>query len=297
MAVQYRANKYLEGIGETGIGSDNHFGEVNLREVQKVCSSMFSDVCRVYGCDDPEKLVPEVLNKNSVVKAQMAEWLCTAIHLLNQCCLPLMSTARSTIEQLQEEKISDQRAVIELQEKLICKKDGDLGLVSQTVKKELKSYSSALQQSCSTALSPKNIATAEKTITKGEDRTKEVVVFGVVEEPSECVTTKVSRILEQLDEKPRITGCRRIGQRATGESTKRPIIFSVKSTDIVYQILRKSKRLKDIEDYKTVYISSNRTPDERISRQKLVNELKERRLSDPSGRYFIRKGEIVKADN
>ena len=297
MAVQYRANKYLKGIGDTGIESENNFGEVTLREVQKVCSSMLSDVCRVYGCDDPEKLVPEVLNKNSVVKAQMAEWLCTAIHPLNQCCLPLMSTARSTIEQLQEEKISDQRTVIELQEKLICKKDGDLGLVSQTVKKELKSYSSALQQSCSTALSPKNIATAVKTITKEEDRTKEVVVFGVVEEPSECVTTKVSRILEQLDEKPRITGCRRIGQRATGESTKRPIIFSVKSTDIVYQILRKSKRLKDIEDYKTVYISPNRTPDERISRQKLVNELKERRLSDPSGRYFIRKGEIVKADN
>ena len=164
------------------------------------------------------------------------------------------------------------------------------------MQKELKTYSSALQQSCSTALSPKNIATAVKTITKEEDRTKEVVVFGVEEETDECVSTKVSGILEQLDEKPRITGCRKIGQRTTGKGKKRPIIFSVKSTDIVYQILRKSKRLKDLEGYKTVYISPNRTQDERISRQKLVNELKARRSSDPSGRYFIRKGEIVKAD-
>ena len=297
MAVQYRASKYLEGIGDTGIGTDNHFGEENLHEVQKVCTTMFSDICRVYGCDDPEKLLPEALIKTNVVKAQMAEWLYTAIDLLNHCCLPLMSSARTTIENLQEEKICDQKTVIELQQKLISKKDDELGHVSQTVQKELKSYSSALQQSCSTALSPKNIASAVKTITKEEDRTKEVVVFGVEEQDDECVSTKVSGILQQLDEKPRITECRRIGQRATGESKIRPIIFSVKSTDIVYQILRKSKRLKDLEGFRTIYISPNRTPDERISRQKLVNELKARRLSDPTGRYFIPKGEIVKADN
>ena len=120
-------------------------------------------------------------------------------------------------------------------------------------------------------------------------------MFGVDEEAGECATTKVAGILEQLEEKPLITGCRRIGQRAN--NTKRPIIFSVKSVDIVYQILRKARRLKDIEGFKTIYISPNRTPEERISRQKLVSELKKKRSDDPSARYFIRKGEIVKADN
>ena len=120
MAVQYRANKYLEGIGDTGIGTDNHFGEVNLREVQRVCGTMVSDICRVYGCDDPEKLLPETFIKTNVVKAQMAEWLYTAIDLMNHCCLPLMSSARTTIEQLQEEKIDDQRTIIELQKKLMA---------------------------------------------------------------------------------------------------------------------------------------------------------------------------------
>ena len=124
--------------------------------------------------------------------------------------------------------------------KLISKKDEELGLVSQTIQKELKTYSSALQQSCLTALSPKNIELAVETIIKEKDRTKEVVVFGVEEETDECVTTKVSSILKQLDEKPRITACRRIGQRATGESKKRLIIFSVKSTDIVYQMMSES---------------------------------------------------------
>ena len=57
---------------------------INLREVHKVCNSMFSDMCKVYGSDNPlQKLTPEVLNKNIVVNAQMAEWLFTAIHLLD----------------------------------------------------------------------------------------------------------------------------------------------------------------------------------------------------------------------
>ena len=47
--------------------SENHFSEVNLQEVQKVCNTMISDVCRVYGCDNPEKLLPEALIKPNVV--------------------------------------------------------------------------------------------------------------------------------------------------------------------------------------------------------------------------------------
>ena len=65
----------------------------------------------------------------------------------------------------------------------------------------------------------------------------------------------------------------------------------------MYQILRKAKRLKDIDGYKTVYISPNRTNEERLSRRTLVNnELKQKRLEDQSSHYFIRKGKIVKAE-
>ena len=127
--------------------------------------------------------------------------------------------------------------------------------MNKTVEKEMKSFSSVLQQSCTTALSPKNIATEVKKISKEEDRTKEVVIFGVIEEQSESPAAKVTEILEQLEEKTCILDCKRIGQRATG--TNRPIIFTVKSTDIVYQILRKAKRLKDKDGFKTVYISPN----------------------------------------
>ena len=61
----------------------------------------------------------------------------------------------------------------------------------------------------------------------------------------------------------------------------------------MYQILKKAKQLRDIEGYKTIHISPNRTREERIVRQKLVSELKEKRRGDQNSRYFIRKGEIV----
>ena len=189
MAVQYRSKKYLDEIMETSIGTDDQFCEENLREVYKASQTMFNDLCKAYGAEDPKKLLPELLNKNSIVKAQMAEWLFSAIFLLDHCCLPLMSSAKCQIEKLQEEKICDQQEVIDLQKELISKKSEQLSLVNKTVEMEIKSFSSVLQQSCSTALSPKNIATAVKKISKEEDRTKEIVVFGVDEEQSESPTS------------------------------------------------------------------------------------------------------------
>ena len=57
--------------------------------------SMLGDMRKVYGYDDPQKLYPDVLNKNTVVKAQMAEWLFSVIYLLDHGFLPLMSSAIS----------------------------------------------------------------------------------------------------------------------------------------------------------------------------------------------------------
>ena len=103
--------------------------------------------------------------------------------------------------------------------------------------------------------------------------------------------SKVSEILDLLEEEPKVIDCRRIGHDHPGKP--RPIRFKVRNSNIVYQILRKAKRLKDIEGYKTVFISPDRSPEERINRQALVGELKIKRQNDTTHRYFIRKGEIV----
>ena len=59
MAVQYRAGKYLDELGETSIGTDNHFCEENVKEVQESTRMLVNDICKIFGaeslansCDD-----------------------------------------------------------------------------------------------------------------------------------------------------------------------------------------------------------------------------------------------------
>ena len=133
----------------------------------------------------------------------MTGWLFSAVYLVDQCSLPLMSNARTQLENFHEEKIADQKSIIKLQNDLISQKNEELGSVSKTVEAELKTYSSALQQSCSIALLPKNIVAAVQKVAREDDRSKEILVFGVAEEKGECTTAKVTKILEQLEGKPK----------------------------------------------------------------------------------------------
>ena len=86
----------------------------------------------------------------------------------------------------------------------------------------LETYSSALQQSCTKALSPSDIAAAVKTDTQEEDKSKELVLFGVTEEAGERMTSAVSKVLEQMNERTQVKQCHRIGKPNTGAA--RPIM-------------------------------------------------------------------------
>ncbi len=98
-----------------------------------------------------------------------------------------------------------------------------------------------------------------------------------------------------MEEKPVIVSCSRIGQSNSDSEIKRPIRLRLKSSAMAYQLLKKAKMLKDIDGFKSVYISPDRTFEERASRRELVTQLKEKRLTvtDSKQRYFIRKGKIV----
>ena len=74
-------------------------------------------------------------------------------------------------------------------------------------------------------------------------------MFGVPEQDNEVVESKVTEILDRLEQKPKVTRCGKIGQRKSG--IVRPIKFSVQSSSTVFHILRSAKLLKEIEDYKT----------------------------------------------
>ena len=234
--MQINHPAYLIGVERSGIGRDGVFCGDYVNLVRSASNKLTGDMVKMAnGVHISSQISPASLNCREIKKEQLAEWLYTAYYLLDRCSLPLMGLAakqNGQLEKLKNEKISDQEKIIELQNKLIEKKDEELIVVKDTVSTELKSYSSVLRESCSAALEPQKIASAVRKVAEEEDRSKNVIVFGLPEEQDESVDTKVNLLLENLEEKPQTADCCRIGRSQPG--MPRPIRFKVKSSESVY---------------------------------------------------------------
>ena len=205
-----------------------------------------------------------------------------------------------------EEKIDDQKSIIELQQKLLNQKEEglkcvetvvqtavqeELKSVKTTLETGMKSYSSALTGTCSAALSQKKILSAVKSATEKEDRMKNVIIYGMEESDTEDLPERVSNILQEIGEKPTLRDCCRIGVKRS--TYARPIKFTVSSSDMACQVLRKARLLRSKEGFKSVYVCPDRTVEERRAHKKLVQELKVKRVAEPDKFYVIRNNEVV----
>ena len=162
-------------------------------------------------------------------------------------------------------------------------------VVQETVQTEIKSYSEAVQKT-SPALTLKSVKTAVKQAKAEEDRSRSVIVYGLREEKTENLSSKVDNLLEQFGEKPRHESSR-IGTQSDPQKP-RPVKIKLPSSASVHSILQAAKTLKQSSDYRSVYIHPDRTPAERASRREAVSLLKKRIRDDPNQRYYILKGEV-----
>ena len=144
------------------------------------------------------------------------------------------------------------KKVIELQDQLIKAKDVNVKSFETTIQNEIKSYSSVVQESCGKTLSAQKISEVVEKVVDKDDRSKNLVVYGVVEAENENLDDILAETLQHITEKLRIKDCCRIGKQKDG--VIRPIKVSLYSTDIVSQILNKSKLLKSVEGYRSVYL-------------------------------------------
>ena len=125
MATTFNHEKYLGDIEGTEIGEDGVFNGDYVRHVRSATSILLDDMCKMTGDNDSYKLFPATLNKPSIPKAQLVEWLYSAVFLLDRCSLPLMDLAvdqKAELDELKDEKIGDQKKIIQLQSRLIEKK-------------------------------------------------------------------------------------------------------------------------------------------------------------------------------
>lgn len=216
----------------------------------------------------------------------------------------ILDSFKEVIAAKNEEVIKSQRSVVNLQEKLIACKDDQLqslqssvtSSVQETFKAEFKTYSEAAAEDrqCSVqSVVPETIKSVVKSVVELEDRSRNIMVFGLPEEENEQLNERVLELCEVLGEKPRLDACR-VGKKSIeSSSTKRPIKVSLSNSIVVNQILSKARNLRTNEKYRSVFISPDRTEDDRKKQRKLVVEM--RRLCDekPGMRHYIRSGIVI----
>ena len=131
--------------------------------------------------------------------------------------------------------------------------------VQSTIKTELKSYSEAVKKSKNEQVTLKKIKTVVKDIV--EDRSRNIMMFGLEETERENLDYKVRDIFEELKEKP-LFRAERVG-RKTSEDSGRPVKVSMESSLTVSDILKKSKDLKQ-SVFSHVFLQPDRTLEQRL---------------------------------
>ena len=214
--------------------------------------------------------------------------------------IDFVDDARTKVENLKLELIESQRSEIKLQKNLIELQSEQLKSVSTAVdtaiENGMKSYSNVLTDSVT---KPEPTFTEEKLkkvvqeAVAEEDRSRNIMVFGVSEETGEDLNGTIGAVFEEISEKPTFEAAR-IGRVESGKV--RPIKVSLRSSAAVHQILAKARKLKTSSSYRSVYIGPDRSPEERVKQKELLTEMKRKANEDNSKHYYVRSGRICSKD-
>eukprot|EP00116_Pleurobrachia_bachei_P009821 sb/3470083/ len=207
---------------------------------------------------------------------------------------------KEELDELREERdelLRNLSRTVKLQEQVIELQGEQLLRVTETVQKDLRTFSAVVTQNCKAAFAPKKIQKAVEKVTHtpvdtGPDRSKNLMVFGLPEcdgETESVLKDEMEKVLAELGEKPSIEA-QRVGLKREGR--ERPVIVKLKSREMLLSLLQKAKQLKQTESYCGVYLSRDMSLAERAERRELHRTLQELRESNPGGQFRVRRGVI-----
>ena len=272
---------------------------VDPNTLKQKCVSFLNETVDELGISRFDQVNLPVLKK--LKREDMAGILFESLCCLNDLTVSITDYTNSTTS-IKSELFEAQRTIIKLQADLLACKNEQLDVLKVTVKSsvedsvkaEFESYSSVVQKNCSVAqengISSVDLKKAVKDVFQDEDRSKNMIIFGLPEENDEDLSASVDYLLQEIGEKPRYEACR-MGRNKT-DGNIRPIKVTTTSSTVVDQILFKARKLKQVEKYKFVYINPDRSPEQRNKRRDLVKELKRLSAADADKRYFIRNDKI-----
>ena len=169
-----------------------------------------------------------------------------------------MYLLKDIIECFKMEALADKEKVIGLQGQLLVQKDEQLKLlktsveetVQTTVESGIQTYSATVQQNSAsgTVCNSNILKKVMKSVAAEEDRSKNLIVFGLKEEEEEQLPALVTAVLEDIGEKPHFEATR-VGWKRPGSMAIRPVKITVPSSTAVHQILMKTGRLRLVETH------------------------------------------------
>ena len=130
-------------------------------------------------------------------------------------------------------KIDDQKTLIPMKDEVFVKRGDELNEVKSTAQAEMKSYWSMVKKNLPNPLTRKTIKAALKSVCDQEDRSKYFIIYGIEENCSEVLVDRVKEVLEEIDEKPVVKDCVRVGVERSGDTRPRPFRFSLSNSDHV----------------------------------------------------------------
>ena len=140
-------------------------------------------------------------------------------------------------------------------------------------------------------VAPEVLKQMVQAVVQQEDRSRNLMVFGLSEKENEDITEQVQQVFQEIGIKPAIMEVSRVG-KSSKEKKKRPVKVILSSSSVAFQILSQARRLRESVDFSSVFVRPDRSEEERSQNRLLVQELIKKRRDEPGKRHFIRGGTL-----
>ena len=244
---------------------------------------------RTINVRDIEDLTRSVLNGRN--KDSVVEFAVNLGKLLKNSEI-LLKRATADLDSLKCEQLENQSKLLKVQNELSVKKSVHLDAVKNTVEEKLSSWAAVVKKNSGNKVTQKEMKKAVKSAINESDREFNVIMFNVEEQddddPSENYDADTAMDIMESAGLNAVEGeftTERIGALEKERNRPLKVKFDFKST--AFDLLARSKNLKDDEQYSSVFIVPDRSREERVEHRKLVEQLKLIRTQNPDKRCYI----------
>ena len=239
-------------------------------------------------------LTQAVLNQSN--KLTLIKLVNTLSRALSQSS-ELLKLAAADVDQSKSNQIRLQEDLLSVKEEVLTSKNEQIAAFTSTVKTEIKSFADVLGSGSGTVISQKNIEKAVKTAVVEQERLHNVMLYCM--EESQSIDPGVShesdreQVAEVMHEIGVVSGnvlVERVGERK--DDNHRPVRVIFERKEEVTNVLARARRLKDSENFSSVFLGPDRTVEERKAHRKLVDELKVKRTQSPDMIFYIKENAV-----